>query len=343
METVSCPISGSAEFTAWLQVPDRFDTSGKVLWRLVRSDASGLVMLNPRPDSSEASLHYPAGSYDPHLHAQSSSSMRDRVYLAARSLLLSFRASMILHGAAKPLRRVSLLEIGCSTGDLLSYLHRKKGVPLDNLAGVETDAAAASCAREVCGLKVYPSLNDMKTGCREFDRIVLWHTLEHIHSLHETLALIEEKLKPDGILVMALPNPAGSDAEHYRENWIAWDAPRHLYHFMPGTLEKLLEPHKLELFRVQRYYPDTLYNTFYSEKLLCRRNGLPFHAVRSARAILRAAAYICQGMVRPAGASGLVYFARKKNTAIRDLKKRVKGSQPLTAAGEECRPSDLSS
>ena len=312
METVYCPISGSAEFTAWLQVPDRFDTSGKVLWQLVRSEASGLVMLNPRPDSSEASLHYPAGSYDPHLHAQSSSSMRDRAYLAARSLLLSFRASMILHGAAKPLRRVSLLEIGCSTGDLLNYFHRRKGIPVDNLAGVEPDREAAAYARERFGLNISPSLNDTIDGKIKFDRIVLWHTLEHIHAIHETLEYAAQQLTPDGVLIIALPNPESSDAKHYRENWIAWDAPRHLYHFVPETLEKLLELHKLRVVKQLAYLPDTLYNTFHSEKLLCKRENRGFHAPQLGAAGLKAITASAIGFLWPMKASSIVYFVKKK-------------------------------
>ncbi len=311
METVPCPISNSTEFTPWLEVPDRFDSSGKTRWQLVQSCASGLIMLNPRPDSSEAALHYRNGQYDPYLHERGRLSPGERLYLAARSLLLRYRASLILNGAAtaKPLMKLSILEIGCATGDLLNFFHRSRGVPLDHLAGVEPEAESAAYAREVFGLRVSPFLQDGYP--KRFDRIVLWHTLEHLHEINEMLHAVASLLEPDGVLVIALPNPAGSGAKYYRENWIAWDAPRHLFHFMPGTLEKLLEQHHLHVFRRRPYLPDALYNTFYSEKLRCKREGGRFHLRQQGIALGRAMVSLGKEALWPKEASSFIYFARK--------------------------------
>lgn len=312
METAPCPISGSTEFTVSLQVPDRFDPSGKEQWQLVCSNASGLVMLNPRPESSEIACHYHSGTYDPHLHTQNSSGLRDKLYLAARSLSLRSRASIILQGVTKPLQQLSILEIGCSTGDLLHYFHQKKRIPTHNLAGVEPDTEAATHARKVSGVTVCPSIYEESLSGKTFDRIVLWHTLEHIHAINETLEWTVKKLQPEGVVVIALPNPASSDAKHYRENWIAWDAPRHLFHFTPDTLKKLLEAHNLTVFRQLPYPPDALYNIFHSEKLLCKRHNLSFHPLRKVNALWRGVLGAVKGQIRPEEASSLVFFARKR-------------------------------
>ncbi len=268
METVPCPITDSKEFTPYLKVPDRFDSSGKAEWNLVRSSASGLIMLNPRPQSAEMTQHYPSARYDPYRHSRNSSSFKERTYLAARTLLLGYRAGIVLKGWVKPMEKCTVLEIGCSTGDLLSYF-RRKGVPANNLVGVEPDADAARYARECYGLNIFPSIAEVSAEKKTFDRIVLWHTLEHIHAINETLNEIVDQLKPDGVLVIALPNPAGFDAEHFKENWVAWDAPRHLYHFWPGTLEKLLGLHGLRVFKRRGYFPDAVYNILHSEALRC--------------------------------------------------------------------------
>ena len=309
METVPCPISNSTEFTPWLQVPDRFDSSGIKLWQLVQSRASGLIMLNPRPGSSEIAVHYQSGQYDPYLQASGISSLSERASLAARSLLLGYRASLVLKGALKPLEKLSILEIGCATGELLNFFHRSKAIPLDHLAGVEPDAASAAYAREVFGLSVSPFLQDGYP--KKFDRLVLWHTLEHIHALHETLQGAASLLEPNGVLVLALPNPAGSGANSYRENWIAWDAPRHLFHFTPGTLERLLEQHHLRVFKCRPYLPDALYNTFYSEKLRCNRKGGRFHLLHQGLAFGRAMVSLGKEALWPKEASSFIYFARK--------------------------------
>jgi SAM-dependent methyltransferase len=314
METAPCPISGSTDFTPCLQVPDRFDDTGKEQWTLMRSSASGLIMLNPRPDSSEIALHYHTGQYDPHLQAQNSTTITERAYLAARSLLLHYRASLILRECRKPLRQVRVLEIGCSTGDLLNYFHQKKGIPLDNLVGMEPEPEAAAYARKIFGLKVYPSLGDAADEEIRFDRIVLWHTLEHIHAIHETLDYAAKQLAPDGVLIIALPNPESYDAQHYRENWIAWDAPRHLYHFVPETLEKLLEGSGLKVVHRQPYPPDSIYNTLHSEKLRCKRAEKGFHAPQLGVALLKGIAAAVVGALLPLKASSLVYSVKKLQT-----------------------------
>ncbi len=311
METVPCPISGSTDFTPWLQVPDRFDSTGKKQWTLLRSNASGLIMLNPRPDCSEIASHYHTGQYDPHLLSQNSSTLGDKAYLGARSLLLRYRARLILKEYAKPLRQLSILEIGCSTGDLLNFFRRRKGVLLKNLAGVEPEPEAANYARRAFGLNIFPSLSDATVGERRFDRIVLWHTLEHIHAIHETLDYAAQQLAPGGVLIIALPNPESFDAKHYKENWIAWDAPRHLYHFPPGTLEKLLAKHDMTVFKRISYFPDTLYNTLNSEKLRCKRAGKGFHAPQTGAALLKGIATATIVALQPLQASSLVYFVRK--------------------------------
>ena len=316
METVPCPISKSKEFIPYLQVPDRFDNSGKADWNLVRSCASGLIMLNPRPDSAEISRHYRNDGYDPYRNSRNSSSFKERTYLAARTLLLGYRAGIILKGWVKPLEECAVLEIGCSTGDLLNYFHRRSGVPVNNLAGVEPDADSARHARECFGLNIFPSIAAQSAEKKRFDRIVLWHTLEHIHAINETLHEVSAQLKPDGQLVIALPNPASFDAEYFRENWIAWDAPRHLYHFWPGTVEKLLALHGLSVFRRQPYFPDTVYNTLYSEGLVRKRNesavgsrqSAVLRALKILNLIAKAAVDAIKGGAR---ASSVVYYARR--------------------------------
>ncbi len=311
METVPCPISNSKEFNPYLKVPDRFDSSITVQWNLVRSCASGLIMLNPRPDNAEIAVHYRNSNYDPYRHSQNSSSLKERAYLASRSLLLGYRAGIIMKGWVKPMEECAVLEIGCSNGDLLNYFHCRSGVPINNLAGVEPDAEAADYARNSSGLNIFPSMDDETLGKQKFDRIVFWHSLEHIHTIQETLNSVANQLKPDGVLVIALPNPASVDAELYGENWIAYDAPRHLYHFWPGTLEKLLESHKLTVFKRHSYFPDLLYNIVHSEALLCKRQKQRFNVLRIAHILGMGSVEALKAGMGQTRASSLIYYARR--------------------------------
>ncbi|TLU83245.1 MAG: class I SAM-dependent methyltransferase [Chlorobium sp.] len=311
MEIPPCPISLSTEFSSFLHVSDRFDTTGEKKWNLVRSCKSGLLMLNPRPGQAEIPFYYRNGRYDPHLTGEDTTCSGEQIYLALHRLLLGYRAGIIIQETQKPAHKLSVLEIGCSTGDLLDYLHRKKGIPLQQLAGIEPDTAAAEHARSAFNLEIHGSIHSGMWEARTFDRIVLWHALEHIHTINETLARISEMLAPEGRIVIAVPNADSFDAEHYRENWIAWDAPRHLFHFSPGTLEKLLERHKLRILASRTYFPDTLYNFFFSEKLACSNLKKPFHLFSKAWALFKAGFYGGRSIIHPGRSSSLVYFAVK--------------------------------
>jgi len=288
MENPVCPISGKRDFDPFLSVPDRFSPDSR--WQIVRSRSSGLLILDPRPSFHEIGHCYRQENYDPHLHEAKTQSLRNRFYLAARTLLLHHKASLVLYGEKKTLTGCRILEIGCSTGALLRYLKLARGIPARHLRGIETDPEAALVAETETGVPVDRHPSGRSQSRQAFDRIVLWHAFEHVHDLHSMLNNISEQLDRQGTVVMALPNPESLDAKHYRQHWVAWDAPRHLWHFTPAVLETLLAEHGFELYRMVPYLPDTLYTCWYSSKLAAKEYGRRFGLAWITDALLQAAA-----------------------------------------------------
>ena len=307
METAPCPITGSREFTPFLQAPDRFNLQSQS-WQLAKSTPSGLVMLAPRPEVDEMATHYPAEAYDPFLHLDNARDLRDRLFVAASSLLLAGKARIVMKGIDNPAKSAHILEVGCSTGRLLLRIHRDYGVPLENLCGVEIDRQAAERARSAGVGSVSESGLDETSFCRRFDRIVFWHALEHLHRINESLARARELLKPGGQLVIAVPNLQSDDARRYGPNWIALDAPRHLWHFTPATLRKLLEKHGFSVLEFGRWIPDTLYNVWYSEKLERTISGRRFGLGGITRATANALRSLAKGR-DPRRASSMIVRA----------------------------------
>ncbi|HHE33245.1 MAG TPA: class I SAM-dependent methyltransferase [Chlorobaculum parvum] len=309
MESAPCPFSGSREFTPLLQVPDRFNLHGNS-WQLVRCNTSGLVMLNPRPAPDEMAAHYPAESYDPFLNQTNSRSLRDKAYLTISNLLLAGKARMVMKGISKPAVETQMLEVGCSTGRLLVRIHKDFSIPAENLWGIEPNQNTASAAHAAGLVHVTETeLPDSDFDCR-FDRIVFWHALEHLHRIGENLDKAHELLDANGQLIIALPNIQSHDARRYGANWIALDAPRHLYHFTPDTLEALLNRHGFEMIEIGRWIPDTLYNVWYSEKLNREINGKTFGIGGIARAALRTSGSFVVGR-DPKRASSIVVRAAR--------------------------------
>jgi cyclopropane fatty-acyl-phospholipid synthase-like methyltransferase len=213
-----------------------------------------------------------------------------------------------MKGIRKPPESVHILETGCSSGRLLIELHRSYGVPLQNLWGVEPDRRSADAARaagltRITGTYLVDSVFD-----HQFDRIVFWHALEHLHRINETLETTHRLLNPDGVMVIALPNLQSFDARHYGKHWIALDAPRHLWHFTPDTLGKLLEKHGFTVLDLGRWLPDTLYNLWYSEKLTRTIDGRRFGIGGFMQAATGALRSLASG-IDPCHASGIVVRA----------------------------------
>lgn len=126
-----------------------------------------------------------------------------------------------------------LLDFGCGVGGFLQFLS-KKGV---QVSGVESNSNAVEIAREK-GLAVINTLESHSAD--KNDCISLWHVLEHMASPKETILHLKEFLSDSGLLVVAVPNPNAWDANYYQEHWAAWDVPRHLWHFTPQGIERMV-------------------------------------------------------------------------------------------------------
>lgn len=143
-----------------------------------------------------------------------------------------------------------ILDVGCGLGFALAVYRERGWTPF----GVEPSAVAARYAREVLGLPVHQGeLLDARFSSEFADVILFRHTLEHMPSPSVELREVHRILKNSGLLVVMIPNAAGLDASLFGRWWVAWDLPRHLYHFTPRTASALLAKAG---FRVQRIVYD---------------------------------------------------------------------------------------
>lgn len=146
-----------------------------------------------------------------------------------------------------------LLEVGCGKGRFLE-------VAVDagySVHGLEPSKRSYSFARTRLGDKVLcMNLEDLGEEVGQFDFIVLWHVLEHINDIDAVLDKIKTLLYPAGKVLIAVPNFKSFQARIGRSNWYGLDPPRHLHHFSPQSIEKILKRHNL---RIERFF----FNSFY--------------------------------------------------------------------------------
>ena len=108
---------------------------------------------------------------------------------------------------------------------------------------VETAAARAAYAREVYRIDVASDFYEegqIFPGTL-FDVITMFHVLEHLPHPQTLLSnLLASNLKPDGLLVIEVPNIESWQAALAEEDWMHLDVPRHIQHFSPHRLKQML-------------------------------------------------------------------------------------------------------
>lgn len=94
----------------------------------------------------------------------------------------------------------------------------------------------------------------------------MWHVLEHVPNLEYQLQQLKRICKPNGTIIIAVPNFKSFDAKHYKQFWAAYDVPRHLWHFSKRGIQKLFANYKIQLLEVKPMWFDSFYVSLLSEK-----------------------------------------------------------------------------
>jgi 2-polyprenyl-3-methyl-5-hydroxy-6-metoxy-1,4-benzoquinol methylase len=90
--------------------------------------------------------------------------------------------------------------------------------------------------RALAGTLPHPDL-----ALERFDLITMWMSLEHMHHPRPVLRECYRLLVPGGKVLVAVPNIDSASFCWFGTAWSCLDLPRHLTHFSPITLRKMLE------------------------------------------------------------------------------------------------------
>lgn len=194
---------------------------------LVECENCGLGSLFPMPNAQRIQSFYPAEYYGEPT-AKFEPLVEHGVRLGAKMRVKSLVGDLPTGS--------KVLDIGCGRGVMLRAL-----LDLGHEAhGVEIAPEAASGADPRAQIRIAPEL--AKAGYEEnsFDAVIMWHVLEHLPHPEKTLAEIRRILRPGGRLILAVPNFGSLQSRRTGNHWFHLDLPRHLYHFTPETLQRLL-------------------------------------------------------------------------------------------------------
>ena len=253
-ELVSCPVCGKSNFTPFLQSSDFFLTNEE--YTIVICSSCGMKFVNPRPKTSEIGKYYESPDYISHNTGKKNG--LNFLYRQVRNFLVKKKCKLVKEHS----RGKKLLDIGCGTGEFIFFC-KKNGF---DVTGIEPSENPRFFAQTKYKLDVHEETYLDNLIHPEFDVITLWHVLEHVHLLNERMNKIMEIMKPDGTLIIAVPNSDSWDARYYGKFWAAYDLPRHLYHFSRETMQVLAKNHALKIDRIIPMKLDAFYISLLSEK-----------------------------------------------------------------------------
>lgn len=239
----------------YLKVKDH-SVSGEE-FQLIFNEDTEILETFPAPNEDQLSKYYKSEDYIS--HTDSKRNLFERVYHIIRSRALKKKLRLInsFGNEAK-----QLLDVGCGTGDFLKIALTDGWT----VTGIEPNEQARKIANVKTNQNVFEinHLDNLKE--HSFDVITLWHVLEHLPKLDTHIQLFRKLLKPNGLLIIAVPNYKSYDAAHYKEFWAAYDVPRHLWHFSRKSINKLFQKENFTLIKTIPLIFDAYYVSLLSEK-----------------------------------------------------------------------------
>jgi 2-polyprenyl-3-methyl-5-hydroxy-6-metoxy-1,4-benzoquinol methylase len=256
MEIITrCPVCNKEEFNLFLNCLDF--TVSRETFSIVQCTSCNFKFTNPRPESDSIGNYYQSDDYIS--HSNTSKGFINFTYKIIRKYTLLKKLQLI----SKFYKTGSILDIGCGTGEFLNTCKDAQW----KTVGIEPDDKTRKTASDRYALNIYSEDYLHELQDESFEIITMWHVLEHVPFLNERIKDLKRLVKPNGIIIIAVPNCDSLDAKIYKENWAAYDVPRHLYHFTPQTLEHVFKNHELKLFNILPMIFDSFYVSMLSEKI----------------------------------------------------------------------------
>lgn len=135
-----------------------------------------------------------------------------------------------------------IVDIGCGAGALLLKLRRDGFRAL-----LGADPFIAADIDYGNGVRILK--REMKDLQGEFDLAMLHHSFEHMPDPAAVLRALRGRIAPGGMVLIRIPVADSELRRRYGTDWMAWDAPRHLFLHTQASMAKLAADAGFEIAR----------------------------------------------------------------------------------------------
>ena len=213
-----------------------------------------LLITSPQPSPENLGRYYESNDYIS--HTDSKRSLFEKAYHFVKGIALKNKLNLINNCSSS---KGKLLDIGAGTGDFL-FTAKQNGW---ETIGVEPSEKAKGIAIGK-GIKFSDSTQDLES--HSFDVITMWHVLEHVPNLEIQIKELKRLVKPNGTIIIAVPNFKSYDAKYYGKFWAAFDVPIHFWHFSKTAIQLLFQKENIKLEKALPMKFDSFYVSLLSEK-----------------------------------------------------------------------------
>ncbi len=236
-----------------MKIKDHF--LSKKEFSIIETDIEGIFKTSPLPQN--LTKYYESRDYIS--HHQDSGSIKEKIYKFLQRFNLNYKRNIL---AAEVGIQLKILDYGCGAGEFVKFIENEY-----TTFGFEPNEHARNFAQKKSNKTKFltkPDLSEIEDN--SLDIITLWHVFEHIEDRDFYLNLFYKKLKPEGVLIIAVPNYTSYDGQKYKEFWAAYDVPRHIWHYSRKGMQRLISTSQWKIKKIKPLLLDAYYISMLSEK-----------------------------------------------------------------------------
>jgi len=241
----ACLVCGHAGFRALFTATDRLYETTAREFQIVACESCGLMRLEPPPAPEDLRRYYPE-----HYWYTPDASLASGLEEIFRRLVLRDHVRFVRRAVAASGETGPVLDVGCG-GGLFPRLLRQRGL---RAIGLDFSPEAAAVAWRTNGVPAMcGDLARAPVAPGACAAITMFHVLEHLYDPRDYLEAARPLLKPNGRLIVQVPNAACWQFRLLGRRWNGMDVPRHLVDFRARDLGALLSAAGFEILRRKHF------------------------------------------------------------------------------------------